>query len=210
MIERLTQALGPEARVRRERDAVLLTRPEWQEVSDPRELEALARAFVERANGLMKIKGHFVAPVRFDCVVYRGGDGVHKFFEQGTSTRASEQSILEETVLAHGVHEAPPVDPLGDWLSKGEGDDRLREALSLFGDMDGWPDLYKVYEFARNGLGGQQAVDGILGKPTASRLTRTINYYRHAFGYSLPTDPFSFDEAAALVGQLVESWLQHL
>ena len=159
----------------------------------------------------MRIGGEFVAPLRFGGVVYLGDDGARTFYDRATATMKLTASVQTKVIRADGTLEAPSpgADPLREWLREAQGDEDLRDALSLLGEGDDWPDLYKVYEFARNGLGGQAEVDALIGPKPRRRLTQTMNHYRHARvkGPPLPPDPPSFNDAVAEVGQLVEAWL---
>jgi hypothetical protein len=143
IVERLAEALGPAARIQIDGDARFLIRPEWQEASDAHEVEALARALLKRANGLMRIGGEFVAPLRFGGVVYLGDDGARTFYDRATATMKLTASVQTKVIRADGALEAPSprADPLREWLREAEGAEDLRDALSLLGDVDDWADL---------------------------------------------------------------------
>lgn len=205
-IERLANALGPDVEVRNVEGADFLVRRQWQHLTNWEEVDALGRATVKQVNGLFRIRGPAIEPIRFGGVARLKADGGREFYDAATVEVRMTGSAIEELIGPDGKPVPPPPDPLQQWLVTTEGDPDLQEAIGLYASAADWVDLYKVYEFIRSGLGGQTAIEAVIGASTRSRLTQTANHHRHA-DKQLPSKPVTFDEAERLIARLLEEWL---
>lgn len=207
LIERLASAIADFAEIRHEEDRRFLVHSGWQNTANWEDVEAAGRSFLTEVNGLLRLRSPVLDPLRFGGVVRLKAGGGHDFFEAGTVTARVILTAQEEVIGAGGKRIAPPLDPLGAWLTRILEDSKLQEALRVYARATDWVDLYKVYELARTGLGGQAAVDAIVSRSTRSRFTETANHHRHA-DKPLPDGPMSFDHSERLVARLLEEWLK--
>ncbi|HEX3266488.1 MAG TPA: hypothetical protein VHQ98_00735 [Gaiellaceae bacterium] len=183
-----------------------LADPSWQEAQHWEDVDAAGRALLTRLNGLLRILGSENDPLRFGGVVLLKEAGGRDYYEKATGTMGMSGSAVEEHIGPEGEPVPPPPGPLGGWLRRAEGDSKLEEAVRLFATANDWFDLYKVYELARAGLGGQSSVDELLTRPLRNRLTQTAQHHRHA-DKPLPKAPLTFEEADRVVAQLLVAWL---
>jgi len=210
-LERLKRALAEDEIINGENGETFVALKSWEPHMDSREVAEQGRSFVKHVNGLFRLYGANVGQLKFGGAVRFKQGGGRDFFEEGTVVAKMTASGIEQVIGPDGVPLPPPPDPLvaAIDLARPEANAEVHHALRRLGETEDWYELYNVYEIVKKGLGGQTEVESRIGSNTRSRLTQTMNHYRHA-DVPLPAQPFDLDSALDLVRSLARIWLDEI
>jgi hypothetical protein len=205
-VSRLADVVSGVAELRDDRGDVLLVHPDWQGLATAGEVAEAGAALLAQANGLIRLQHPEMQALRSGGAIRLMGGGARTYYDSATMRLRMTISARVEHIGADGLPVPPPPDPSPGWIAKATADPARGRAVREFGTASTWPDLYKVYEVIRQGLGGQKAVDALVGKAERSRFTQSAQLDRHAD--SAPhANPMTMDQGREFIARLLMHWL---
>jgi hypothetical protein len=152
-------------------------------------------------------------PLRFGNVFRENEDGTCEEFGFG------EGSVLVPKMFTKGAEGGAKVSNLGDnvkvWFQTARRDEKVNEALSLFGSPDlSWVLLYKVFEIVEADIKTKICKKRWVTKTLEDRFTQTAQLHRHAkhsekmTKYKPHNKPMLFHEATTFIQTILDNWLR--
>jgi hypothetical protein len=154
-------------------------------------------------------------PLKLGNVFKRNDDGTLQEFGFGWMSAECPRPFLQ--AAGEGAKVSNLADRVPIWFKVAQRDDKVAEALTLFGANElNWVLLYKIYEIIRDNLGGEQIFRNKqqLSKDGLNRFTQTAQPHRHARNsvtinnWKPHEKPMSFYEAKTFIKYILDNWLR--
>ncbi len=205
--------------VREDGDFYLMSK-DWDQLQDEQEVYDKAKGFTESLDRAAFIHFRDTSPLAVGLIVRIDDNGsLQKFaFIQGS---AHGRARVKGSIRAIGPNGQPieteQEHTIIKTLRASQQHQSVGDALRFFRKGD-WSSLYKAYEIVEDHLPKNQGItsNGWLTKTSIERFTRTAQS-RYAIGdearhakqkYAPPRKPMSINEAKALIGDLIQKWIE--
>jgi hypothetical protein len=192
----------------------------WDQLQEAAQVYSQAKRFVESLDSAAFIFFRDTAPLTIGHIMMVDDEGNKQRFVFGKASfhararlRASGSAIRPtgqptETEQEHAIIKT---------LRASEQHQEVADALRFFRKGD-WSSLYKAFEIVEDHPPNNQGITTYSGltKPSTDRFTRTAQS-RDAIGdearhakrkYTPPRKPMSINEAKALIGDLIQKWIE--
>jgi hypothetical protein len=181
----------------------VLTSEKFSDASDSDEAYEIARGVAQRLSGIARI--YLGAEVSPEIKVAH----VMRIDEDGEKTFAK---ALAEPVQIRAFTSKPD---LNAWVKLADDHEEVEEAFGLIQKGFSWRNLYAIYEFIQDDIGGSISDEGWVSEDKIDRFTATANSReligdeaRHGnYGEANHSDPMSHGEAVSLIENIVKKWL---
>lgn len=185
-----------------ENNLYVLDSEKFDTVSDSDEAYSVARELATLLSGMARV--YLGVEVDPEIKVAH----VTKIKEDGNKTIAN---VLAETVHVRAFTSKPD---LNAWAKLAEENREVAEAFSIIQKGLDWRNLYVIYEFIKDDIGGNISDDGWAESDQIDRFTATANSRdilgdeaRHGSSVSYHDNPMSHGEATSLIENIFKKWL---
>jgi hypothetical protein len=207
-LERLMNA--PELLVVERDGSFYLESMGFEHLSSPPDVLAAARRLIDALSGLARLKMPLIRPFTATAVVERDDSGATKThqFVFPESARLRLRAFAPTVTVTGGAPAASPApSSLGAELALD--DERVASALRIYGQEPTWVGLYQVWDVIQpEAKAWVSASDIERFRWTANNFRALGSAARHArLDWKPPANPMSLEEAARLIGGLLERWL---
>jgi len=215
--------LGHDPTIIHEDDNFYLKFAKWEQLRDAEQVRNQAKLLIELLDRATYLHFRDTAPITIDHVVRIEDDGYKQYFVFGAAVLTLGPGRLRATATTAGP-EGQPIENTQKHaiirvLQISESYPSVADALKFLREGD-WVGLYKAYEIARDEVRGNEGIirRGWLTKKSISRFTQTAqsraalgDEARHASRkYKPPKEPMSIHEAKAIIGDLLQKWIDSL
>jgi len=212
VLEELCRSLNsPELLVFKEGKEFFLKCDDFNKAEEAKDVLEIGRKLVPILSGATRLElGH---PLRFGNVFRINDDGtLQEFgFFQG-------QCMFPKIAMrgaANGAQVSNIADNVEIWVKSAQKDEKIREALTLFGSIDlNWVILYKIFEIIEADIQTEIHQKGWGTKGAVHSFTQTAQPHRHSKHserlkkWKSHDKPMRFDEAKAFIQTILENWIR--